>query len=123
MMTTLSKYLLLEQVIDFYIKSLSLEIFRLCSSSVEALPKDRTLASSHSVKPKDDVVQQVPDPKGKDKDVGEYALPSHISTATPPPRSHTEGSGSSHDPLSTPNGMGSSFFLILLGAQLCSRWE
>ena len=86
------------------------------------LPKDRTLASSHSVKPKDDVIQQVPDPKGKDKGVGEYALPSHRSAATPPPQSHTEGSGSSRDPLSTPSGM-VSFFLTLSGARQCSRWE
>ena len=60
-------------IINFYIKCLSLEVSRLCSFSVEVLPKDRTLASSHSVKPKDDVIQQVPDPKGKDKGVDEYA--------------------------------------------------
>ena len=86
-----------------YTRSLIREIF--CSSSVEVLPKDRTLASSHSVKPKDDAIPQAPDPKGKDKDDSEYALPGHKSIATPPLQSHTEGSGSSRDPLSTPNGM------------------
>ena len=119
---TLSKCLFLEQVVAFYVKSLSFELFRLCSFSVEVLPKDRVLASSHSVKPKDDIIQQAPDPKGKDKDDGEYALPGHRSVATPPPQSHTEGSGSSRDPLLTPNGM-VSFFLILSGARQCSRWE
>ena len=124
MMMTLSKCLLLEQALfDFHILSLTREIFRSYYSRAEVLPKDRTLASSHSVKPKEDVVQQVPDPKGKDKDVREYALPSHRPVATPPPYSHTEGSGSSHDPLSTPNGIVSSSSLILLGARQCSRWE
>ena len=94
-------------------------MFRLCFFSVEELPKDRVLASSHSVKPKDDAIQQAPDPKGKDKDDSEYALLGHESVATPPPQSHTEGSGSSRDPLSTPNGMVS--FLTLSGARQCSR--
>ena len=119
---TLSKCLSLEQVIDFYVKSCLFALFCLCSFSVKEIPKDRVLASSHSVKPQDDAIQQAPDPMGKDKDGGEYALPGHGSVATPLPQSHTEGSGSSRDPLSTPNGM-VSFFLTLSGAWQCSRWE
>ena len=108
-MMTLSKCLFLEQAVDFYVESCLLNpspsLF-----SVQEIPQDRVLASSYSVKPKDDPIQQAPNPKGKDKDDGEYELPGNRSVATPHPQSHMEGSGSSRDPLSTPNGM-VSFFL------------
>ena len=98
------------------------------SISVQIIPEERALASGYSIKAKgEDPSEKASSPKGKnsgkDKTVPSSSHQRGKAAETPSSQIRVEGSGSSHDPLSTPSGQVKIFssleffFVFLSGAR------
>ena len=73
--------------------------------SLQIIPDNVALASGFSTKAKDDAPATKPSAlKGKDKNVQSSSQQGGRTIETPRSQLMMEGSGSSHDPLSTPSG-------------------